>query len=259
MNIKDIGTGTSHSLKDRSGKRRLSELSPQERRQVLDGGQWDPDWSNQQLPGQGLQFPKVASKYGNPLAKNDPTPDENIPPEIFNFELILNSRKFKVMCDMLLSINAEEDLADYSQKKLNECLDLCSSYRFTCFCAYIAARKERKNWELYLNEWGAEKRTEARKAIRIERMSDKQTGLRKDIGQIVQSEIDDWIMVNYGKDHRGILVTLNDWKDNEKTFLELRDTIKDRGSHLQTLLRRLDDQIAPKMPDPTQSSEIVQN
>jgi hypothetical protein len=223
-------------------------LTPNERRYILehnfDEG-WDKDWNNQQFPDQGLTFPTIASKYGN-MCDNEETPDATPPPELFNFDLILNSRKFKVVCDTLIRINREEDLADYPESKLNWCLEQCASYRMTCFCAYIGAHKEHRKWKMYHKIWMAEKSKKARNAIKADRVADRASGNRKDIGQITSAEIEEWILTNHTNEYKRNVELVEDWEENEKVFLELRDTLKDRGTHLQTLLRRVQDHIAPK-------------
>ena len=93
-------------------KRNLNQLTPQEYEQAIDsmkdGGMWNPEWNNQQHTDQGVTFPKIASKYGNLQCANDKEPDMRIPAELFNVDLILNGRKFRVLCDDLLRIKNEE-------------------------------------------------------------------------------------------------------------------------------------------------------
>lgn len=210
----------------------------------------EKDGSNNGVPGrQAPNLPKISSAHGNIGCENDKNPDPTIPPEIFNFDLILNGRKFRVLCDTLLRINTEEDLAEYSEAKLNWCLEQCASYRMTCFCAYVAAHREKKRWEGYFKTWLAEKRTEARNALRLERMAEKVRRDRKEIGQITKEEVDDWILVNYGSEYHGNEQLVSDWREHMEVFLELRDTLKDRGTHLQTILRRVQDHIAPRTSD----------
>lgn len=229
-------------------KRSLNDLTPQDRRRVMDNfdKEWQSQWDNQQHTDQGLTFPRIASKYGNPVyCNNDAAPDPKPPAELFNFDLILNSRRFKVVCDTLIRIKKEEDLAEFSDQQLQTALELCASYRMTCFCAYIAAHREYRKWKEYHNLWMAEKRDEARKHLRAERIADKATKLRKDLGQITLQEIEDYILTKHSSEYKKNIDLIADWEENEKVFLELRDTLKDRGMHLQSLLRRVTDHIDP--------------
>lgn len=204
------------------------------------------------MPGQGYTFPRIASKYGNPVwCNNDQNPDKTIPAEIFNFDLILNGRRFQVLCDLLMRINTEEDLANFSEDRLRQSLEQCSSYRMTCFCAYVAAHREYRKWSQHHEIWMAEKRDEGRKQLRVDRAFEKRDGFRKDLGQITMQEIEDYILIKYTAEYKANLELVNDWEENEKIYLELRDTLKDRGMHLQTLLRRVTDHIDPKVSDGT--------
>ena len=228
--------------------RRLSELPVKDRDMAIDAMKhrefWNPEWDNQQHPDQGLTFPTIASKYGNPGCENDRQPDPDIPSELFNFDLILNSRKFRVLCDSLLRIRSTEDLAGFSDKQLMSTLEQCASYRLTCFCAHVAAHKEYTRWKTYHEEWLAQKREEARQQIRAERLADRATGLRKEIGQITAQELEDQIWIKYPAEYRNNQALILDWEQNEQVFLELRDTLKDRGMHLQTILRMSGDHTA---------------
>jgi len=234
---------------DKQAQRRsYNDLSPVERRNAVAkmDTEWQPQWGNQQLPDQGLTFPRIASKYGNPVyCDNDNTPDPTPPPELFNFDLILNSKRFRVTCDTLIRIHKEEDLADFSDHQLQTALELCASYRMTCFCAYTAAHREYRKWNEYHNLWMAEKRTESRKQLRAERIADKSVKLRKDLGQITMQEIEDYILTKYASEYKNNIELIADWEENEKVFLELRDTLKDRGMHLQSLLKRVTDHTDP--------------
>lgn len=249
----EINTNTGSPELDKS---RGKDLSPTDKRSMFDSFNKTYTPQEEQLPGGGLKF---LTEYAD--IENKDTPDKAIPKELFNFELILNSRKFKVMCDMLMSVHSDEDLLEYSENRLNWCLDQCSSYRFTCFCAYAAAHKEVKSWKRYHNNWMSEKRTEARHALRIERMQDRQQGILKasDFSQTTIQEIEDWVATHHPEEYNNNLKSIEDWISHEETFLELRDTIKDRGSHLQTLMRRLNDKVAPKLSDPTQSEIISEH
>lgn len=227
----------------------MNELTPQEYELAInsmkEGGMWNPAWNNQQHTDQGLTFPKIASKYGNShMCENDKNPDPKIPAELFNFDLILNGRKFRVICDTLMRIKSDEDLAQYDDQRLAEVLEQCSSYRITCYCAYIAAYKEKRRWEAYHEEWMALRRKDATAHIRAERLADRAAGLRKEIGQITAQELNDWILTHHASEHRHNLDLVADWEENAKVFLELRDTLHDRGMHLQTLLRRVYDHTA---------------
>ena len=245
--------GKSHIQKDDKKAnfrkvRDLNDLTPQQRRDSLDDfdNQWQSHWDNQQHTDQGVTFPRIASKYGNAFhCKNDQAPDPEPPAELFNFDLILNSRRFQVECDTLVRIRKEEDLADFSESQLKNVLEMCAAYRMTCFCAYIAAHREYRKWKEYHNIWMAEKRDEGRKQLRAERIADKATKLRKDLGQITLQEIEDYILTTHGSEYQKNIDLIADWEENEKVFLELRDTLKDRGMHLQSLLRRVTDHIDP--------------
>jgi len=237
----------------RAQRRSLNDLTPADRRRVMDNfdKEWQPQWNNQQLPDQGLTFPRIASKYGNSAyCDNDKSPDPAPPAELFNFDLILNSRKFRVVCDTLIRIKTEEDLADFSERQLKTSLELCASYRMTCFCAHVAAHREYRKWKEFHTLWMAEKREEARTQLRAERIADKATKLRKDLGQITLQEIEDYILNRYPSEYKNNIELIADWEENDNVFLELRDTLKDRGMHLQSLLKRVTDHIDPaKMGD----------
>jgi hypothetical protein len=231
-----------------SSTKNLNDLTPKERREALNDfdNKFQEHWMNQQFTNQGITFPKIASKYGNAMCNNDHNPDPKPPKELFNFDLILNGRRFQVLCDTLIRINKEEDLADFSETQLKRALEMCAAYRMTCFCAYIAAHREYRKWKAYHELWLSEKRKEARDSLRAERIADKNARLRKDLGQITLQEIEDHIITNYQAEYKSNLELISDWEENEKVFLELRDTLKDRGMHLQTLLRRVTDNISPK-------------
>lgn len=240
----DIGQ---NFLKD-DRRRNLNDLTPGERRNALDNfnEKFQQHWQNQQFTDQGYTFPRIASKHGNPVwCDNDTAPDKKIPADIFNFDLILGGRRFQVLCDALVRINTEEDLANFSEDQLRTALELCASYRMTCFCAYVAAHREYRKWKQYHELWMAEKRKEARKHLRIERMIDKATNVRKDLGQITTQEIEDYVLNKYAGEYKSNTGLVNDWEENEMVYLELRDTLKDRGMHLQTLLKRVTDHIDP--------------
>jgi hypothetical protein len=91
----------------------------------------------------------------------------------------------------------------------------------------------------------AEKREEARKHLRSERMIEKATSVRKDLGQITTQEIEDYVLNKYAGEYKVNMGLVADWEENEMVYLELRDTLKDRGMHLQTLLKRVTDHIDP--------------
>jgi len=242
--------------KDRTPQKvHLNDLTPSERKNAMNNfdKEWQSHWQNEQMTGQGITFPKISSKYGNgALCKNDDSPDPEPPAELFNFDLILNSRKFRVLCDTLIRIKKEEDLADFSEIQVQTALELCASYRLTCFTAYIAAHREHRKWKTYHELWLAEKRSEARTQLRAERIADKATKLRKDLGQITMQEIEDYIITKYQAEYKRNLELIAEWKDNEQVFLELRDTLKDRGMHLQSILKRVTDHLEPpKMGDAT--------
>lgn len=230
-------------------QKNLNDLDPKQRTHVINNFKethWNPSWDNQQFTDQGLEFPRIVSKYGNAAhCKNDQNPDPTPPPELFNFDLILNGRRFRVLCDTLLRIEHEEDLGEYSEGQLKNALELCSSYRVTCLCAWVGAHKETRKWKVYHDLWMAEKRTEARNHIKNERILEKEAKERKDIGQITAQEVEDWIMTRHTNEYKNNLSLIADWENNEKIFLELRDTLKDRGMHLQTLLKKSDDHSDP--------------
>lgn len=87
----------------------------------------------------------------------------------------------------------------------------------------------------------AEKREEARQQIRLERLADKAEGLRKELGQTTAQELEDWLLRHYAAEYRKNAETVLEWEQHEKVFLELRDTLKDRGMHLQSLLKMVGD------------------
>ena len=245
-------------LNSRTPRRSLNDLTPGEKKAVLANHKedWDPKWDNEDFTGQGLVFPNIAAKHGNPyLCTNDEKPDTVPPKELFNFDLILNSRRFQVTCDTILRLNSEENLADFSERQILNALEMCSSYRLTCYCAYISAHREYRKWQEFHELWLAEKRTEARTILRTKRLADKAMKLRKDMGQITMTEIEDYILVNHSSDHKHNLDMVGEWEENEKVFLELRDTLKDRGMHLQSILKRVSDNTDKHMMSDGNSSD----
>jgi len=215
---------------------KLSDLSPTEyaaaSAAMRNGEFWNPAWNDQDVT-HGLTFPSLSQKT---VEKS-----EVIPPELFNFDLILNGRTFKVMCDTLLRVNNTEDLAQFSDNQLKDALERCAAYRATCYMAYTAAHKEYRRLKQAFDFILVNYREEARRQIRGDRIADKQSGYRKEVGQITAQEIEDYVMLKYPDDYKKWQNMVADWEDNENVYLELRDTIKDRGMHLQTLLRMSND------------------
>lgn len=235
--------GKTYPIKDSNfpKPKSLKNLTILEKRQALDALQDFDDLKDENLT-QGIRFPKVVSRYGSPKdAVNTMRPDPHPPAELFNFDLILNGRRFSVMCETILRIKSEEDLVDYSEIQLARLLEQVASYRVTCFCAYIGAHREHRKWKEYHTVWFAEKRTEARNILRTRRIADKAASLRKDLGQITMQEIEDYILTHYNQEYKENVEMIAEWEDNERVFLELRDTLKDRGMHLQSLLKRVTD------------------
>lgn len=245
----NIGVNTTKEDINRLRGKNLYELRPEEFRQVVnDAGEWNPKWNNQQFTNKGeIAIPEIGNKYGNALLENSDNPDKVIPSELFKFDLILNNRRFNVILDTLLRINTDEDLAEYPESRLIYCLEQCASYRATCYSAYIAAHRVHRQWEQTFNEWLVEKRKEARDAIKMDRILDKNSGLRKEIGQITAEEVLDWVILKYGGEHRRYTDLVEEWKEYEKIYLELRDTLVDRAIHLQTILKRVSDGGASKV------------
>jgi hypothetical protein len=230
----------------------LNDLTPAEYKYVTETlGKHNPKWDNQQRTGQGLDLPKIASKHGNVLCVNDKNPDKEIPKELFIYDLILNDRRFQVALDTLLRINTEEDVVGISDKKIIWSLDQNPSYRYMCFCAHLAAQRQCKKWEMFHEQWMAQKREEARIAIRADRIADRSEGLRKEIGQISSQDLSDWILNKYGNEYKHNLELIREWEEYAQIYLEGRDVLKDRGMHLQSILRRLSDQSAQKIGEIT--------
>ena len=226
--------------------RRVNELIPEELREAVRLGNGDGSWSGQQKEDEGLNIPEMPYKHGNSdRCVNDDNPDDEIPADLFKFELILSGRKFKVVLDALLRIKTTEDLAYFTEVDLKRSLELCASYRATCFVAHIAAHREFRRWRMYNSLWMAEKREEARVQMRADRIADKVANLRKELGQITNQELDDWIMNKYTVEYKQNVERMEEWEDNAKVYLELRDILKDRGTHLQTLIKRANDQTDP--------------
>jgi len=233
-------------------KKDLNDLTPDEYKYATETlGQYSPKWDNQQRTDQGLTFPKLASKYGNALCENDTKPDKDIPNELFTYDLILNDRRFQVVLDTLIRIHNEEDVVEMSEKKILWSLEQNSSYRLTCFYAHIAAKRQHRKWEMFHELWMAQKREEARMAIRADRVADKMSGLRKEIGQISSQDLSDWIVLKYGNEYKHNVELIKEWEENSQVYLEGRDVLKDRGMHLQSILRRLSDQAAQKVGNVT--------
>jgi hypothetical protein len=215
------------------------DLSPQEKRNMLEDSHKPSTYV--------LQKPYIA-KYKDEIAvENNDNPDKAIPESLFNFDLILNSRRFNVVCSNLLRIRNEEDLTEISESELQLSLERCASYRMTCFCAYIAAKKSLKGWEATFEDWIAGKRQDARQFLKMKRIEERHQGLRKDLGQITAQEVEDYIRTTYTKEYTELKEHVEEWEENSEIFLELRDTLKDRGMHLQTLLKRSQDHLAPPM------------
>ena len=217
------------------------DLSPEEKRRMVD------DVSNHKPSSYVLQKPYIAKYKDQLFVENNDNPDKTIPESLFNFDLILNDRRFNVVCSTLLRIRSEEDLTEFNEAELQRSLELCASYRMTCFCAYISAQKDFHKWEEFFEDWMAQKRRDTRQVLKMERLEERGQGLRKDIGQITSQEVEDYIRVTYSKEFQEYKEKVNEWEENAKIFLEMRDTLKDRGMHLQTLLRRSQDHLAPPM------------
>jgi len=222
--------------------KKVNELLPQELREAANLGLAPEEWLNQQISDEGLNLPTVSYKNGNyDRCENETTPDKDIPSDLFNFELILNSRKFNVCIDTLIRIKHEEDLTQFSDIQLQKALEMCAAYRVTCFCAYIAAKREHRKWKMFNEIWMAEKREVARGQLRADRVGDRAAGLRKEIGIISAQELEDYIISKHGGEYKVNREREEEWKENSEVYLELRDTLKDRGMHLQTLLKRIND------------------
>jgi hypothetical protein len=65
------------------------------------------------------------------------------------------------------------------------------------------------------------------------------------VGQITTQELEDWILVKHGLEYHKNKERTEEWKESASIYLELRDTLKDRAMHLQTLLKRVNDQTDP--------------
>lgn len=181
-----------------------------------------------------VRIPKVGST---------PTTTE-IPKELFDFSLVLNDNVFQVTLDTLLRIQSIDDIGSYSDLMLISALEKSDAYRVTCLCAHIAARRERKKHEKILKQWLATKQDEARNSIKVARVYEVTVKQRKEIGQITNAEVEDWLYRNHGTVYKELQQNIETWQDNEDLYLELRDTLKDRGTHLQTILRRVSDHTA---------------
>jgi hypothetical protein len=107
----------------------------------------------------------------------------------------------------------------------------------------LAAEKSKLAYEEMFNQWMAERRDSARQILKAERLKEKEEGHRKEIGQITAQEIEDYILLHYPKEHKEKTDKINEWGNNEKIFLELRDTLKDRANHLQTLINNTKEKI----------------
>ena len=244
----EIGTKKVVDTGRPSFNKKVNELLPSELREAVRLGEVAPEWMNQQNGDEGFTFPLISHRHGNfGRCENETDPDKDLPMELFNFDLILNSRKFQVCLDTLIRIKNSEDLALFSDIQLKQALELCASYRITCFCAHIAAHKEYRNWKTFNELWMAEKREEARKHLKADRISEKAEGLRKEIGQISAQELEDYILKKHASEYRSNRQREEDWEENAKVYMELRDTLKDRGMHLQTLLKGVNDNRDPNM------------
>ena len=186
--------------------------------------------------GRGMEIPIIADRNFNIAIDNDENPDPDIPAGIFNFDLILSNRRFKVCLDTLIRIQTEEDLSMFSDDALNKALEVSSQYRMTCFCAYIAAKKTRIDWELYHKRWLAERSSSARNALKMERIKEKNEGMRKEIGQITSQEVEEYILNNYGETYEKNVKKVGEWEAHEEIFKELEEVLDKRANHLQTLI-----------------------
>jgi len=247
MDINNVGTTHSQNqdvFRNKSGKLGFSNMSDLERRATLDAHK--EKYNVQDDTGEGtLSFAQIVDSHNKGWCDNADAPDREPPKELFNFELILNSRKFQVVLDTLLRIHKEEDLTDFSEWSLKECLEKCASYRLTCFCAYTSAHKELSKWKAYHKVWMAEMRDTARLTIKNIRIQEKTAKHRKEIGTITKEEVDDWILCKHTEEYQDNERMMDYWQDNEELFKEFRDTLKDRGMHLQSLLNKVKDHIAP--------------
>lgn len=228
------------------------DLAPQHRKAVFDSTQQNGLFSG----GHALQKTHIAHDFGNLIAENDDQPDIEIPESLFNFDLILGTRRFRVLVDTLIRIKNEEDLGNFTPEMLNNALERCASYRYTCFSAYVAAKKMRIHKKEAYKNLMAELRHDARVSLKAERIIDKQSGIRKEIGTITTQEIEDYVRRHNPEKRDKARLELLDWEENEEMFLEMRDTLKDRGMHLQTLLKRVADHMTP-LGNTTQSNNIT--
>ena len=228
---------------------RLSDLTPEEyagaREAMKHGVYWNADWKEQDATRK-LTFPGLGVESENAV------PTKTIPPELFNFDLILSGHTFRVMCDKLLQINELEDLGQSSALQLANILQSCSAYRMTCYMAFIAAHKEHRRIKQMFEMIAVKFREEARQAIRAARIADKHYGVRKEIGQISAQEVEDYVMRCYPEEYKKWQDLVAEWEDNENIYLELRDVLKDRGMHLQTLLRMSTDPVGKSVSSGTQ-------
>ena len=248
MDINNVGTTHAQNQDVFAGKLGFSNMSDVERRATLDAHKHK--YNVQDDTGEDtLSFAQIVESHNRGWCNNAEAPDKEPPKELFNFELILNSRKFQVLLDTLLHVKKEEDLADYSEIHLKECLEKCAAYRLTCFCAYISAHKEYCKWKEYHKVWMATTRSTARLTIKNTRIQEKTAKHRKEIGTITKEEVDDWILCNHTEEYQDNERMMQYWEDNEEMFKEFRDTLKDRAMHLQSLLNKVKDHIAPRVSD----------
>lgn len=237
----EIGTRSTDTFSKYKG-RKANEVLPSDLRLAVEMGVDPQEWLNQRVSDEGLELPSVSYRNGNyGRCDNELNPDKKIPDALFNFELILSGRKFQVCIDTLIRIKDTEDLAQYSDGQLKDALQQCAAYRVTCYCAYIAAHREHRRWKTSNEIWMSEKREEARTQMRADRIADKNAMLRKEIGQISAQEIEDWIISKYKGEYKQNIERESEWEENADIYLELRDTLKDRAMHLQTLLKRVND------------------
>jgi len=216
--------------------KRMVDLAPADyvaaKTAMRNGEIWNPAWDDQDAVHR-LTFKGVTAADG-------PT-SSTIPTELFKFELILNNSKFQVLLDQLLGLNTTEDLTKHSTEYLKNTLDNCASYKLTCYCAYDAAHRECRWHKKILQSWLVEKREEARQQIRAERIADKNYNLRKEIGQITAQDLEDWVIRKYPAEYEKYTDMVDEWEDNEKLYLEFRDTLKERAMHLQSILKMSSD------------------
>jgi len=159
----------------------------------------------------------------------------------FKVDISINGKAIKLGVDNLLAFE-EEDLDELSDGALDKALDQCSYYRFTFLAAGAEIEAQIEIVNRQFTSWYAQATKEAKQLIINQRkiQKDRDKVPNSWFGSITKQEIEDTIITDpqMAKKYNEFQDTLTELKKNLRILFGLRDTIQDRGGHLQSLGKR---------------------